>query len=445
MPSTTLFAFLAKENGWGTYKKFSIHFGEAAQEAAAEYEDPTLARAYISQRTYGRWMTGDLKGTPRREASVVLAYMFNTPVERLFRLIRTPALQPAHQTAQYAALTAPLPGFDRPSEIIAQAQSLVRANVDASLLSMVATSLQSVVDRYEMLGPHHLAGEARLLRTMLHTMLGGQQPPKVRSELFRLAGRTAGLLGYMAVNAGASPDVAEAYCGEAEDLAREIGDTHLEMWVAGTRSLSLYYQQQYIEADRAALAGIERAPCDAHAIRLLINGRARALARLGDRPGAERAIGQAMDLTARQLAQPDGLTACISFEPYSAARTLANAITARLSLGDVAEVLSLSEEINGLVVQSGSEWSRALVGLDVATALLQARSPEVEHAMDLGCTALQAGAAIPIRSVWQRAWELHDCASPWHNEAAVREYAEQLRTWQSHPPTAFGSSPGTVQ
>ncbi|MER5991502.1 hypothetical protein [Streptomyces viridosporus] len=59
------------------------------------------------------------------------------------------------------------------------------------------------------------------------------------------------------------------------------------------------------------------------------------------------------------------------------ARTLANAVTTRLSLGDTAEVLTHAEQIEDLVEQSHSEWSRALVGLDVASALLKQSSPEV--------------------------------------------------------------------
>jgi tetratricopeptide (TPR) repeat protein len=298
---------------------------------------------------------------------------------------------------------------------------------------MVTQSIASIVTRYEALGPQHLAGEARVIREMLHGMLAGQQPPRVRAELFRLASQAAGLLGYMAVNAGARFDVVDAYCTEAETLAREVGEVSMEMWASGTRSLGLYYHKRYPEAGDAAAAGIALAPDNAQAIRLLVNGRSRALARLGDRSGAEQAIGQAFELSDRQSSLPDGLTSCISFEPYSMARTLANAVTTRLSLGDTAQVLTHAEQIEDLVEQSHSEWSRALIGLDVASALLKQSSPEVEHAMALGRRALRASTTPPIKSVWERAAELYESAEQWHDEPDVGDYAEELRAWRSQP------------
>ncbi|MER5991503.1 hypothetical protein [Streptomyces viridosporus] len=73
----------------------------------------------------------------------------------------------------------------------------------------------------------------------------------------------------MAVNASARFDVVDAYCTEAETLAREVGEVSMEMWASGTRSLGLYYHKRYLEADDAAAAGVALAPDNAQAIRLL--------------------------------------------------------------------------------------------------------------------------------------------------------------------------------
>jgi tetratricopeptide (TPR) repeat protein len=333
-------------------------------------------------------------------------------------------------------------GFGVREEIVAQTQTLLRSNVDPAVISMIDASIQNIVDRYEALGPHHLAPDARLLRGTLVALLNGLQPPRARSELFSMAAKAAGLLGYMSVNAGASYAVTDAYCAEAEQLADEAGRSDLQAWAHGTRSLGLYYAGRYAEADAAAEAGIELAPSSVQAIRLLINGRARALARLGRRKDAERAISQAFELSDQQATLPDGLTACIDFAPYSRARTLANAITAHLSLGDASKVLHYADEIEGLIEQANSDWSRALVRLDVATALLRQRSPEVEHAMALGRSALRAGSARPIRSVWQRALELHDQAGPWHRQHAVAEFGDELRSWRSQPQAELVAAAG---
>ncbi|WP_240796177.1 hypothetical protein [Streptomyces sp. RFCAC02] len=351
-------------------------------------------------------------------------------VQRLFQHVDSGSRVSATVSTGTAGLSPMLPGFDDPLTIVAQTHRLTTANADTSLLTMVTQAIAGIVARYELLGPQHLAGEARVVREMLHGVLAGQQPPRVRAELFRLASQAAGLLGYMAVNAGARFDVVDAYCTEAEKLAREVGEVSMEMWACGTRSLGLYYHKRYLEADDAAAAGIALAPDNAQTIRLLVNGRSRALARLCDRSGAEQTVGQALELSDRH-SLPDGLTSCISFEPYSMARTLANAVTTRLSLGDTAEVLTHAEQIEDLVEQSHSEWSRALVSLDVASALLKQRSPEIEHAMALGRRALRAGATPPIKSVWERAAELYESAEQWHDEPDVGDYAEELRTWRS--------------
>jgi tetratricopeptide (TPR) repeat protein len=438
LSSTTRLMLLAKERGWDKYEIFSIQFRHAARRAAEKEGNRRLGTVTVSRRSYDRWMAGGLKGTPRNEPATVLSYMFNMSVERLFGLVddeaaaahREPA---AHSSAETGLGTAGPCDFGDPLEIIARSQALTSSNADPALLAMAETSIQGIVGRYETSGPQHLVGEVRLLREMLHTVLAGQQPPRTRAGLFRLAAQASGLLGYMAVNSSASSEVVDAYCREAEDLAGAVGDVDVQMWAAGTRSLGLYYQHRYSEADTAAQAGIELAPNSAQAIRLLVNGRARALARLGSRQGAEQAIGKALELSGRYPSLPDGLTPCISFAPYSTARTLANAVTARLSLGDVDEVMAYAAQIDDLIESSDSEWSRALVRLDVATALLQQDSPEVEHAMALGRSALRAGTTAPIRSVWQRANELYDLASRWHDEPAVGDYAEELRSWKTRP------------
>ncbi|MGW3955352.1 hypothetical protein ACWEKM_31470 [Streptomyces sp. NPDC004752] len=421
----TLFRQLVQERHWTTVHSFNTHFARAARELAAITGERRLADVTVARRTFDRWMAGELRGMPQRDTRAILEHLFQQPVALLFA---TP------EGAEPPGMSRGEGIFDDPLAVITQTELLTQSGTGAAALEHFRGEIQGIVDRYETQGPQALAGQTRSLHGELSARLkGGQYPPAVHSELFRLTGQTAGLLAYMAVNAGTRPAVAEAYCVQAETLARYIGDTQLQMWAAGTRSLSLYYQHRYTEADAAAAAGIDLAPSDGQAIRLLVNGRARALARLGDRRGAERTIGRALDLSEQQPSLPSGITSCISFAPYSLARTLANEITARLSLDGTSEVFSCAEQIDGLIEESDSEWSRALVRLDVAAALLQHRQPEVEHAMALGRRALHAGTSAPITSVWQRANELYERAGRWHAEPDVGDYAEELRTWRSLP------------
>ncbi|WP_328973438.1 hypothetical protein [Streptomyces sp. NBC_00239] len=436
----TLFRRLVEERGWTTVETFNPHFSRAGRELAKQPDMKRLAAVNVARRTFDRWMAGELKGLPQRDTRMILEHLFQQPATLLFatpdgthqEAAANP--RPADRSHSAVPVLRPAGAFDDPQAVITQTELLTQSSVDAVVLDHFSAEIQGIVDRYETQGPQALAGEARVLRGALGALLSGRQhPPAVHAELFRLTGRAAGLLAYMAVNAGAESSIAEAYCAQAETFAEHVGDTSLQMWAAGTRSLSLYYQQRYAEADAAAAAGIDLAPNDGQAIRLLANGRARALARLGDRRGAERAIGRALDLSEQQSFLPSGITSCISFVPYSLARTLANEVTTRLSLDDTGEVLSCAQRIDGLIEESDSEWSRSLVALDVATALLQHKQPEVEHAMALGRRALHAGTTAPITSVWKRAIELYERAERWHGEPDVGDYAEELRTWRSRP------------
>ena len=225
----TLFRRLVQERGWTTIQTFGAHFAEAACELAAESGERRLAHVSVSRRTFDRWMAGDLKSVPQRDTRRVLEHLFQQPTAYLFTSLVAPAAtlattsiaEPpsAFPSALGPAHRAPYGSFDDPLEVVTQTQALMRSNADVALLDHLRLQLQSIVDRSEALGPQELVGEARLLRSTLHTLLGGQNLPWVRSELFVLAGRAAGLLARLAVNAAVEPTVAEAYCAEAEDLA----------------------------------------------------------------------------------------------------------------------------------------------------------------------------------------------------------------------------------
>ncbi|MFF3337825.1 helix-turn-helix domain-containing protein [Streptomyces flavidovirens] len=325
----------------------------------------------------------------------------------------------------------PAPVWESPLDIAKRLNATTSSNTDPATVAILEQGVADLVDRYEAEGPHRLAPEAVDLRNFIQDRLDGQQPPRQRGALFRLAAQASGLLGYMAVNAGRET-VAEAYCREAEELAKEITDLELIMWIQGTRSLNAYYAGHYDQAVQWADAGLAIDPNHPQAIRLHSNGRARALGKLGDRPGAEGAIAAAEELSSQHLV-PMGLTSCISFEPYGMARTLANAATVHVALTNTARVLGYADQIDELVEQSDSAWSQALVRLDVATALLAGPRPDVERAMVLGRQVLEAGGGPPIRSVVQRAGELLAGAKGWQNLPAVREYGDALRSWQSAP------------
>ncbi|MGP3949610.1 hypothetical protein [Streptomyces sp. 7N604] len=435
MPRTTLFRQLLQQRHLTKYEAFAVQYERAASELAERDRDPRLASLTVSRRQFDRWLGGELETTPRPDTCRVLEHMLGSPVSQLFAVPEHRATPlPTHSASTGRAAPTPWPvqqDSERPQDIIARARLLTAGNVDGATLAFIGSSLESIVARYEQDGPREMRAQARLLRQLTHTLLDGQQPPAARQELFRFAARAAGLLGYMAVNTG-NFTLAEAYCTESRDLSQAIGDTETELWASGTLSFGLYYAGRYAEAAACAAAAVDRAPRSAQSVRLLANGRARALAKIGDRQGTDRAIGQALELSDLHDV-PAGITSCISFGPYGYARTLANAITAQVSLHNVDQVLNDAQQIDDLVEHSDSSWSRSLVRLDISTALLQQRSPDIEHAMALSKEALVFSGESPIRSVWQRSHDLREQARRWRNHPAVREYDDELRAWSSQP------------
>jgi tetratricopeptide (TPR) repeat protein len=441
MPRETLFRRKLRERHLTVYEAFVGQFQRAAGEVAARDEDLQVRSLTVSPRQFDRWVGGELRGLPHPGACRVLEHMLGTPARELFAEVRGEEEVSTASPAVVASVAATAPAVRDDSEsvveIVARTRQLTASNADDQTIAFLGSSLEGIVARYDREGPKPFRGQARSLRQLVHTLLDGRQPPRVRHELFGLAARAAGLLGYMAVNVGDFV-LAEAYATEARDLSRAIGDVETELWARGTLSFSLYYAGRYAEADACAAAAVDIAPRSAQAIRLLSNGRARALGKIGDRRAVERVVGQALELSELHGVEP-GLTPCISFEPYGYARTLANAVTAHVALGRVDQVLSTAEQIDDLVEDS-DPWSRSLVRLDVATALLRHTAPDVDRAMALGRESLAFCGDVPIRSVWQRSRDLYAMAQEWQDHPAVREYGHALHTWSSQP-AALAMSP----
>ncbi|MEU8975911.1 hypothetical protein AB0D11_43165 [Streptomyces monashensis] len=436
MPRTTLLRQLLQQRHLTTREAFAAQYERAAARLAEIDGDPRLASLQVSPRQFDRWYGGELLTLPRPDACRVLAHMLGRPASELFSTVcasdsERDRDEKPRTRRQASSPAPPREGDESPLDIVARTQLLTASNADDATLAFLDASLEGVTSRYEQDGPYVLRPQARQARRLAHTLLDGRQPPRARRELFRLAARASGLLGYMAVNTGDFV-LSEAYCTEARELSREIGDLDTELWACGTLSFSLYYAGRYNEADACAAAAVERAPRHAQSIRLLANGRARALGKIGNRRAVEQALGHALRLSDLHEV-PVGLTPCISFEPYGRARTLANAVTSHVALRNTAQVLRDAENIDDLVEHSTSSWSRSLVRLDVATALLQQRTPDIDYAMALGCQALRLCGDTPISSVYQRSRDLHQQAETWRDHSAVRDYGDEFRTWSSQP------------
>ncbi len=317
--------------------------------------------------------------------------------------------------------------FDRSDAIVGRLQHLAELSGDGDIVDGLNLALGEIINRYEAAGPRRLAGEVQELRQRVNLILQQRRHPAHVEQLHRIAARLSGVLAYMAVNCGRF-GTARMYCREAQALASLIEDREMLAWVKSTESFCVYYAGDAEQAVNLAAEGIALAESGTHAIRLYSNGLARAWGKLGDPVEVERAIDQAMSLADHQNAVA-GLTPALTFEKYGKARLMANAATAFLSAGRYDKALEFGGLVEDHVAQSDSAWSRSLVRLDVATALVLQRSPEVEHAVQLGVEALDASADRPIRSVWQRASELGALMQERYRVPS-REYTDQLTQWR---------------
>ncbi|WP_433684078.1 hypothetical protein [Nocardia sp. CA-119907] len=319
-------------------------------------------------------------------------------------------------------------GFETGLEIADRMQRLSDLDADDGAATVLALTIADLVDRYELEGPQVLAPETVAARRQVEQLLEHRCHPAQMQHLYRIAGQLSGVLGYMAVNRGMFGR-AKMYCREAFAIAARLQDRDLQAWVLGTESFCAYYQGHFTESVALALEGIRVSGPGPQSIRLYSNGLARALGKLGNATGVAQAIDRAI-LIASEHNPGSGLTPALTFAPYGEARLMANAATAFLSAGEHKQALQFSRYVEDRVNESDSVWSRSLVRLDVATALVQQRSAEVEHAAQLGIEALATSHDRPIRSVWQRAHELGEVigAIP---TATSKDYIETLRDWSS--------------
>ncbi len=307
--------------------------------------------------------------------------------------------------------------------------------VSDALLDALELYVNEVVDRYEEEGPAALAPEVVRHRQWLQPHLVGWLPPRYSGRLAKVAAQMSAQLSYMAVNLGRFGS-ARAYSAEAFQLADHIRDDDLKAWIRGTQSLTEYYDGRYDRALELAVDGQRYAKAGHQAVRLMINGEARALAKLGGEPLAvERVVGQAYELLTAFPLEP-GMTPCISFGLYSEARVASNAATAYLAMSQTPKVLEHAHRASAVVDASPSVWSQALVRLDTATALVQARPPDLEQATALVHDAMVVTKENRVESIKQRTRAFVAELHPWSDHPSVRAFVVEARAWLSEEPPA---------
>ncbi|HEV7899970.1 MAG TPA: helix-turn-helix domain-containing protein [Planosporangium sp.] len=317
--------------------------------------------------------------------------------------------------------------IESPLAILERIRQQSADHVTDALLNTLDLYVTDVVERYEAQGPAVLAPDVVRQRRWVHQLLVTCPPSKRGERVVKVAGRLSAQLAYMAVNLGRFRS-ARAYGIEAFELADQVDDGELKAWVRGTQSLTEYYAGHYDRALELAKDGRRYAGSGPQAVRLIINGEARALGKLNQ--PVDEAVDRAYELLTTFPPEP-GMTPCISFGLYSEARVASNAATAYLALAKTSQVLEHANRAFQVVDTSPSTWSRALVRLDAASALAQGEHPDLERAVSLCLEAMAVSHHHRIESIKQRTRDFIRQLQPSSDIALVADFVAEAQAWLS--------------
>ncbi|MBL7498154.1 helix-turn-helix domain-containing protein [Frankia sp. CNm7] len=327
------------------------------------------------------------------------------------------------------AATVVLAADDELDEVTRRMQHFAASNVDDAAVEQLNVSVDLIGCRYEGSDAAAVYPTALRQRRYVAELMSGHQHPRFRGELYVVAGKLSGLLGYLAFDLG-NEVLARAYCNEAMSLAQAAGHRDLAAWVRGTQSFIAYYAGRYKQALDYARDGQRHAAGGPASIRLAISGEARTLGKLGDRRGVDDAVDRALAAHA-QADHVDPVGYFLSFEPFGAARLAGNAASAYLALGAVDRVREFTDQAIPVFARSNSAASHALTLVDASMTYLVGHDIEPDRAGALVSEALTVGSRLRSQVVARRAQDFVTGAAPWAAVPEIAEVADAVAAWRT--------------
>lgn len=320
---------------------------------------------------------------------------------------------PGSETPGVKAVERVVSAADRSSDelldVLRRVHRLTTA-VDPEIVNQLASRVHTVIENYEILDGAKLVDGLVAHRQLIDALTEDCGDIRGRRRLYEIAAQTSGLLGFVNVGFG-NFELARAYCYEAFQLGGVVQSTSLQAWVRGMQSYCEYYSGRYHDALQFAEDGLNYAARGPQRIRLKINGVARALGKLGDRHGVDRAVEEAYDLMA-ELGADSYSRSSISIFGYSHAQVAGNAATAYLSLEMPDQVEAHVDKALAEMAPSQCPWGRSLAKIDLARAQLSTSGGDLDYASSLIIEALGSTPGHPTVPVRARATEFaRDLAS----------------------------------
>jgi hypothetical protein len=423
---------------------------ERIQTALEDRHMGRVIRAYRQHRYHGRrglaqetvagWLNltqGQLSrienGPPiaHLDRLVQCAAVLRIPEQYLWFVLPSSRLDAASRATPAAEAPGPTGGGLERLDELAQATERIRrlraSNVDDETIVRLDHVIERYAQAYEDTGATSLYRSVLRERGSVDELLRGHQSASQRAALFVVAGKLSVLLAHLAFDLG-HESLAETYAVEAWTLAELAGQRDLVAHVRGTQSFMAYYRQEYQEALLLARDGAQYARSRPAAIRVAVQ-EARALARLGDGCGVDRAVERAFDLRSG-LDEPDTSTPFLSFAPYDTSRIAGNAATAYLSLGQADKVGHYTGMALPVLEAADAQAGLALTKLDAAASFLLDGAEEPDRAAATVSDAIRAGDGLPSAVIAKRIREFLQMAGRWSRLPAIADVREELDEWQ---------------
>lgn len=286
----TEFRRLVQAHRWTTYSAFLAQFHRTARLLAERDADPRLATLTLSEKTFKRWLTGQVRTQPRPDVVRVLEVLFDQPIDALFHSLQT--------TAERSGQAAVGPGTERQIHMAAQRALRFSTVVLGSELSADAVELLhaeavriSLAFAVEPL-PRLIADLADL-QDMAFTLVEGRHPPNQSRDLHFVAGVASGLMAKASLDM-ANPRAAMTLARAALLCADRAGHASLASKIISWQALTAYWAgwpRQAVEYVQQA----NRLGAGGYISIFLPAVEARAHAVLGDRDATATALRAAQD------------------------------------------------------------------------------------------------------------------------------------------------------
>jgi len=368
---TTLLRLLVTGRHWQKFATFEAQFRRAAQELAAQQDEPGLRKVTVSPRQFERWYAGSVKTEPYPDSCRVLEHMFGYPVRQLLgpasqatlRMApgqpqqddtsETAARRGAHEISPIAPSRIWSPDAHADSESLGRlsgdsvlsdperilAMAARRAlrfgatadasNVGDESLEQIRAEAARLAYAYPQEPISSIIGDIVSLQDYTFTLLEGRQKPREARDLYFVGGLVSGLVAKATHDLGDSR-MAMTHARTALLCAQNAEHGPLTAWIRGLQSLISYWGSAPRDALNYAQLGATIPGLEGTVSIWLASLEARAWSVLGNGAASRQAIENADDL--REHVAIDELDKLGGICNFSRARQLYYAADASASL-----------------------------------------------------------------------------------------------------------------